>query len=346
VTLRFIDGFDHYATADLAASLKWTYTGVVANCKIQSSAGRRGTGAFYTINGNQYLTKTLDNQATWIVGFALYIESFNYEAIICRLIDGTSTQISIAVDTTGHIKAYRGTTTALLGTSTNTLLTYTWNYIEFKGTIDPSNGVVEVRVNGSSVGWINLTSQNTRETANSYASLIRIGNVGSVSYQLKYYDDLYICDNQGSANNDFLGDSRIDAYWDDANGNSSQLVGSDADSIDNYLQTDDTTPDNDTSYNQSATVGEKDTYGHTDMTHTPLTIFGTQNVMVAKKDDEGSRSICDVCRSGGSDYDGSSQALTTSYIGYAQIREVDPATSAAWTKSGFNSAEFGMKIAA
>ena len=57
------------------------------------------------------------------------------------------------------------------------------------------------------------------------------------------YDDLYICDGTtvpGEPVNDFLGDVRVDTLYPNGNGNSSQWVGQDANSTDNYLNVDDT----------------------------------------------------------------------------------------------------------
>lgn len=82
------------------------------------------------------------------------------------------------------------------------------------------------------------------------------------------------------------------------------------------------------------------------MLHTPTTINGVQINLQAEKTDAGLRSIQSVIRSGGSDTDGTSRALGTSYLILTQIAETDPNTAAAWTQSGFDSAEFGAKVAA
>jgi hypothetical protein len=60
----------------------------------------------------------------------------------------------------------------------------------------------------------------------------------------------------------------------------------------------------------------------------------------------GTRQIAEVCRSGGTNYVGTTQTLGSSYLMYRQIHETDPATSAAWTQTGLNSAEFGVKVVA
>ena len=64
-----------------------------------------------------------------------------------------------------------------------------------------------------------------------------------------------------------------------------------------------------------------------------------------RKDDAGFRQVKDVVRSGGTDFAGITQAVSTSYGYKSAIREVDPAAGAPWTKAGVNSAEFGMEVA-
>jgi hypothetical protein len=340
--LRFIDGFDHYATADLRASLKWSCTGTPT---IGATSGRRGTGAVNIPGGAIYLTKTLGNQATWIVGFALYFTSMSYATVLLSFIDGTTTQCSFGIDSNGHLVFYRGNGATVLATSTNTLSINTWNYIELKVTISNAVGAFEARVDGSSTGWLSASSVDTCSNSNEYASLIRVGGISALASTF-YLDDIYICDSTGSANNNFLGDCRVDVRLPNGNGNSSQFTNSDGNSTNNYQYQDDATPDGDTTYVQDSVVGHEDTYPIPALTHTPLAIFGVQPCVVAKKDDEGSRSVATVVRSGGTDYAGATQPLSTSYVGYTDIRETDPATGVAWTKSGVDSIEVGLKVAA
>jgi hypothetical protein len=96
---------------------------------------------------------------------------------------------------------------------------------------------------------------------------------------------------------------------------------------------------------ESATVGAKDTYGFADMVRNPASVFGVQINLNVKKDDAGFRQVKDVVRSGGADFAGTAQAVSTSYGYKSAIRETNPATGAPWTKAGVNAAEFGMEVA-
>jgi hypothetical protein len=340
MTLRFIDSFDHYATADLA--LKYSDVSV-SSAAISSGNGRRSTKCLRLSQAAAYVSRVHAAHATWIVGFAFKTATLpGSTTAFLSFYDGATLHVDIRMLADGTLRATRNGTT--LATSTSALSAGTFYSIECKVTIDDAAGVVELRVNGSSTGWINITSQDTRNAGNASANLIKINGLGVTNVD---YDDFYICDGAGSVNNDFLGDVRVDCYMPDGNGNSSQLVGSDSNSTDNYLLVDEASQNGDTDYVQSSTVNNKDTYTIADMSHTPTSIFGTQLNMVAKKDDSGTRSICSVVRSAGTDYDGDTQALSAaSYVDYRQIRETDPATSAAWTRTNLNNAEFGVKVAA
>lgn len=339
MTLRFIDSFDHYATADLNQKYSDVNASGVA---ISAGNGRRGTACLRLNSTGAYVSRVQAAHATWIAGFAFKVASLpgGYQAFLIFQ-DSSTVHVDIRIGADGTLRATRNGTT--LATSSNSLSAGAFYSIEAKVTIDDSAGAVEVRVNGSSTGWINVSSQDTRNGANASANLIKLNGIGVINAD---FDDFYLNDGAGSVNNDFLGDVRVDCYMPSGNGNSSQLVGSDNNSTDNYLLVDETSQNGDTDYVQSSTVNNKDTYAFTDMSHTPASIFGTQLNMVTKKDDSGTRSICSVVRSGGTDYDGDTQALGTTYVDYRQIRETDPATSAAWTRTNLNNAEFGVKVAA
>lgn len=339
MTLRFVDSFDHYASADFSQK----YTSASGPPSISAGNGRRSTACLRLTSTLQNVLRVLDSQSTWIVGFSFRVSSLpGSDAAFLTFMDAGTNQCDVRLRSDGTIRVTRNGTT--LATSSNSLSTATTYYIETKIVINNSTGTLEVRVNGSSTNWISITGQDTQNTANATANTIQLtGVAGGFNTDI---DDLYVCDGAGSTNNDFLGDVRVDCYLPNGNGNSSQLTGSDSNSTDNYLLVDEASQNGDTDYVQSATVNQKDTYAYADMSHNPASIFGVQINMVAKKDDSGNRSICSVIRSGGSDTDGTSQALSTTYSDYRQISETDPNTSAAWTRTNLNSAEFGVKVAA
>lgn len=341
MALRFIDSFDHYASADILQ--KWSTTAGGTAPTIVAS-GRRSTSCL-RISGavSSGIIKTFDSQATWVIGCAMNISVAPGVAIqLITCMDAGTEHLRLRLNTDGTISVLRGGST-VLSTSVTPVTFGSFFYLEWKFTINDTTGSYDVRFNGASI--TSGTGADTRNGANSTANQIQFRGASTPggNYDI---DDVYICDGTGSANNDFLGDVRVDCYMPSGNGNSSQLTGSDGNSTDNYQLVDEVSQNGDTDYVYSATVNQKDTYAYTDMSHTPTSIFGLQINMTAKKDDSGTRSIAAVTRSGGTDTDGTSQALSTSYICYREVSEVDPNTAAAWTRTNLNNAEFGVKVAA
>jgi hypothetical protein len=146
-------------------------------------------------------------------------------------------------------------------------------------------------------------------------------------------------------NTDFLGDVRVQALLPTGNGNSSQLVGSDGNSTDNYLLVDEVPPNEDTDYVESATVNDKDTYVFGNLTPTTGTVFGVQIVAEARKTDAGVRSFKSVARLSATEADGPDTTLSTTYAFYMDKRDTKPG-GGSWTITNVNDAEFGVKVTA
>lgn len=342
MSVLFMDSFDHYATADVLN--KWTTVeSSSAGQAISSGGGRRGTNGWICTSAGRGLNKAFTSVTTAIIGVAVKhptLPGANQELFAFR--EGATQHVSVNVKSDGAIEVKRGAASGtLLGTSAAGVISAnTFHFIEARVTVDNATGAFEIQVDGVSV--LSASSQDTQNGG--VAGITNIGIIGQTANTV--FDDVYICDTLGGVNDDFLGDVRCDCYFPSGNGNSSGLTGSDADSTDNYLLVDETAPDADTTYVESDTATTKDTYDFPAMSHTPATINAVQVVATAKKDDAGARSITTVTRSGGADYDGATEALTTAYLAYSQIKETDPNTAALWTKTNFGNAEFGVKVAA
>lgn len=347
MALRWMESFDDYNTATLGAQ-KWTTFN--AGLTIVTS-GARNVNSVKATNVNQAFTKTLDSQASWVVGFAFKIDAaFGTQRTIIRLVDNVTIQCSIALNPDSTLQVVRGNATAInaSGLSSMSLNTGTWYYIEWKATIADSIGsnTCIVRVNGEN--WITVDSgQDLKVSANASANLIHFLDNQNTSITGAYYDDIYVLDGTGSApHNDFLGDCRVEVIRPSGNGNYSQWLGSDADSTDNYQHVDDTNSDGDSTYVEESVVDDKDSYAFGDLTSTPDTIFGIQFNVRARKTDAGSISIAPLARVASTDYFGTGWALSDSFVDQTEIMEDNPNTAAAWTASGINNAEFGFKVLA
>lgn len=334
MALRFIDSFDHYTSS----TQKWEETNAAS---IVAGAGRRATSALRLTSTNPYARKIFAPQAAWIVGCALKLTATGTFLVFA---DGTNDQVYLFLANDGRIEIRNGAGIAL-ATSTFALVSGEWYYVECKATIHGANGSCEVRIDG--ISRVSLSNVNTQSTGNPQATTVGLGaRYGASSSPSFDVDDFYICDLSGAQNNNFLGPYfRVDAVRPNDNGNASQLLGSDANSVNNYLLVDESAPNSDTDYVESDVVGNKDLYAMFDLTHAPNAIFGVQTNLFARKNDAGYRALQSVARSGGADYDGASTDLLSTYAYYRALREVDPATGLPWTVSGFNAAQFGVKVA-
>jgi hypothetical protein len=341
MALLFMDGFDHYATADITK--KWTSS---ASMSIASTSGRRGGGCASTNSLGSYLEKALSaSSANIVVGFAFKLNVFNtgYPAFL-TLKESSTSHISLGYNASSKLEIRRGNGGGtLLATSNASLSLSQFNYIEIKVTISDTVGTTEVRINGVTDSGLTLTGADTRNGGTSgVIDLVSLGQ-NSTFGAAGAYDDLYVCDTSGSTNNNFLGDCRIDTLFPNADGNYSQFTPSTG--TVHYSLVDESTP-NTTDYNYSSTSGDRDSYTFPDLTGlVSQTVYGIQINAAALKSDSGSRSLGTMSRLSGTNKDGTGAALSTSLAYLSEIQETDPA-SAAWTEANVNAAEFGVKVTA
>jgi len=213
--LILMDGFDHYATADILK--KWNSGGAA----IAPSSGRSGGGALSCTNAN--VTKTLIAGASWVMGCRVQVSAVSaLSRGLFSLFDAATLQCDLRINPDLTLSVTRNGTALTGGTSTNSLSTGSYYYVEWKVTIADSIGAnsCKVRVNG--VDWITVaTGQDTKNTANASANQLTLGPINAISGTW-LIDDFYLCDSSGTTNNDFLGDIRVDTLYPNADGTYSQ----------------------------------------------------------------------------------------------------------------------------
>jgi hypothetical protein len=337
MTLRFIDGFEHYA---IPAQLGLKYT-IINNTQIGTMTGRRaGSTALKFYNGGDKVALTLDDQSTWIVGFAFYTEANTSSgAKVIQFVDSASAvQLSVNL-MNGIIQLYRGDNISLLATAAQALQAGVWNYFEVKATIADSGGTFEVRINEQV--WVTYSGDTKYSSGLSTARTIRLG---CASWINTGFHDLYMCDGTGSTNNAYLGDVRVDTVRPVGAGALTQFLPQGG-SL-NWENVDDTTSDGDTTYNSSDTAGQIDTFDCGNLAAINSVISGVQANIMARKDDAGTRTLRALTRIGSTNYEGADIAMASDYFVCRQIWEKNPATVAAWAEAEINAAEFGYKVQA
>jgi len=348
----YFDGFDDY----VKASLGWFWDTIgSSSIDIVAAEGRNNTAALYMPNGValQYLRKNISNLSTFYLGVAceLQMPGSTSPIVLLSFWDGTTVQVSLEVDATGHLRATRWGT--VLGTSTLAVSFNTWHYLEFMATIHDTAGVVEVRADG--IQYLYLTGQDTKATTNAYVSAICLSNVwnnnpGTAQYGMGtgatttgfkvWFDDLYFNSNAGSKNNGFLGDRRVQSLFPTGAGNYAQWTPL---SGQNYQNVDENPPNDDTDYNSTGTVGNKDSFAMGDLSSLTGEVDAVMVLSRARAEDAGSPKHRALIRSGGVDGESSDFTLDTTYKSLAAIFETSPSTSLDFTVAEVNSIEAGYK---
>lgn len=343
--LEWGDTFDHYTKRtdeSFSASFagrKWTSQLVDATADSWeiSPRGARpgapaGNGARVGANTTRHWLKLLPGGALATRCISVW---FNPSAAntttgqpIVAFFDAAAEQCSVRLDSSARIIVTRGAT--LLFTSTNTISTNTWYHLQFKATIHNTTGVYEVRVNGTSTGWVpQQTGANTRGTGTNNSATQTVMGCGATGWM---FDDFIVADDfTGPLVGAFLAAAAPGNYqaWTANSGNRQGAVRS---------------ADDDASFVASTTSGNIDSYvlDKLPADGTP-TILGIQHVIYAKQDGGVQRTLRPKQRSGSTDHNGTSVNTGASYALITEAVSTNPATSAAYTKTSLESAEFGYE---
>lgn len=358
MALEFFTGFDHYATADLTLGVTSRFTSV-QNASIQTTTFRNGSRALNLSSGSASDAKKtgFGNNVTHVLGFGFQSEdvlgSQNPGLVFAAISDGDPesgvVNIGLALDSSAKLEVYRGrllgaTTggTKLGSSSTNALSSNTWYFIELVITVNNSTGTVEVFVNNTKSGWIDLSSQDTQSGSNAYSNAFGFG--GLTAGENVFFDDVYFLSGSGGSRTTRLGDVKavavVASSGDGAVAEFTPLTGTD-----NGAMVDETTPNGNTDYNESTSVGNIDTYAFAALGSVG-TIYGLNLHNYTQKTDAGTCDAQGVARISSTNYLQTQRGQSTSYGYNTDLLEQSPATAADFTPSEINGAEFGIKHAA
>lgn len=263
-----------------------------------------------------------------------------------------------------RLQVRRGST--VLATSTKIFEASNWYYIEVKATIRTgTNGSFEMRwwtpfsttptvdnFQGATITGINTADQGTDGADRARMSSISAPLTSSADNV--YIDDWYVCDNTGASANNYLGKQVIEALRPSATGSAQEwdLTGSAIDLED--------------AWNESAvtvTTGEDDKRVTSDVTNErSLAAFSDLTLLLKgairgllltthhKMDTSGQRNFVPLLRKTTgtpAEVEGTQVLVTgTAVTGSSEMFAQDPNTSAAWTQTNLNAAEFGVKTKA
>jgi len=332
MALLWIDGFDHYTSGQQSRFYE-----EAGYAEFNTSIKRTGSQSCRPYDNGPGFAKYINNTQTLIIGAALYINETTYPTsssdFLVKFSDLSTDQCSVRWGPNGRIELWRGSNKI----DQTDILVYPlqqWFYFEVKVTFS-TNGSWTVRINKQVVR--SVSGINTIQSSNSYANKVAIGT----SARNTYWDDYYICDTTGSYNNDFLGDIKVVTVYPNAEGSSLEWTPSTGST--HYTLLDEATPNDDTDYVYTSTAGATETANFQDV-NLVGSIAGIMHVACIRKDDAGTRTAALICKIGSNVYEGSEISIGNSYTFLKQLREVDPSTNLPWSITGFNAAEFGVRM--
>jgi hypothetical protein len=328
MTLRFIDSFDDRDGDYLEE--KW-----YINTNWIQAGGRNGTTCMDIPHAAH---KVLDDQTTWIVGFALYYHTNGIASFMSFWDNLSQYQLSISTLGGGFLRVSYGAGIPIIGDTSAPLLFDQWQYVEVKIVIDDTVGSIDIRFDE-----LNVFSASGIDT-----DVTDVGSVCEIVFpditNNDFIDDVYICDGNGTMNNDFLGDCHIEAILPNGVGTpaTAEWLNSDDDTASLYTMVNDNPVDWRRNYNLGAALPVKDVWSFPNIVVESSSILGIQvNTLARVEDYDHAVSIHNICRSGGIDYISVSYIVRDDYLYFSSIWERNPDGPTDWLTVDFNLAEFG-----
>jgi hypothetical protein len=301
MSLVLIDGFDLYPaiSGDAGMNTVWTFNSTTS---MGLDPGRFGGQAIRSSQDRFITSPTFTLTASVSVGFAFKAAGYpSGSEEICRLMSASGDQVIVGVNSSRQLIACRGSISTVLGTSTETLSTGIWHYLEIEAVIHDTSGIVTVWMDGVQV--IDLSGVDTKQQTEAGVDRIRFQLNGLNQFTTPTIDDVYIT--HGGTR---LGESRVVVLY--PNADTADADWTPRTGVDHFATVDETTVNGDTDYVASGTVGDLDLYEMSDLPFTPDIIHAVQVTMCARKDDAATREVRSKVKSGAATANGAPHALT------------------------------------
>lgn len=348
MALLMMDGFDCYGSfADMIATGTW----LVGNSApvADTTGGRFGGGSMKmpgVVAGTQYvsLVQAFNTNATYFISFNLKTEALPASGAysVFGLFNPTNSRlftVNLASSGALYVTDAAGAqdtsgTTGAISTS------YRRVEIKFNAGTSTSTGSLEIKVDGVVV--VSLTGKNYYSATG--GAQMRFFGIAYNGRPAIWFDDLVVNDTTGSANNDYLGDIRIDTmrpFGDTEQADFALSGGADGSAL---IRDTIHAPDGDASYIQTSTPGAKSEFDLTNIIGSS-DIYGVQARTCCEKTDAGPRTYRAYIKSGEAVADGLELALPTNYAWASNgIWETDPDTLDVWNEVGLNNLKLGFEL--
>jgi hypothetical protein len=350
MALLFVDSFDHYTTR-LQIRQKWSLWQLDGGntVDIDIGTGRFGTNALKVNDFAAFNTPDengphlfVDEQTTIVVGIAANFPTLTTASSVFQFWDNTALQCYLRVNTDLTLSVVNGDKSTILGTSGSALIADEYHYIECKVTIGGS-GSFEVRVD--EVLFVAASGVDTQTSGNNKLNFVQLGGIGGTNNDV-FFDDFYVCDTNGAQNNDFLGDTHIEARFPDNSGDFSDfgLVDTGFANTENYQSVDEETPDDDVTYNVGSALNQRDTFYFGSPT-LDVPVYGVVLQARIRKRSAGERNLQIIHYESGTASPGDAFYFGSNYRYHQQIYEVNLIQAGSvWDRAAIGTAQFGYQI--
>jgi hypothetical protein len=328
MTITVIEGFDNYLNmTDFKSAALWG-----ESSSLNFLTGRFSGFALGIYNSFQaVMVPPSGASATFTVGFAW---KGGDGTTVCEALDSANAvQVGLSITNTGIVTAYRGTTANVLGT--HTMLGYSnasFYYLEFQATISDASGTIRLDIEGVTSS-INATSVDTK--ASGITSISKILWRHSTNTAGPAIDDLYFDDALT-----VHGPRRVRTGYTSAD---SAVTWTPLSST-NESNVDETSLDNDTTYNSTSGVGNQDLFTVETYIGSATLVDAVATRVAFRKDDANAYTAAGVLKSGGTTSVGASPTTPSSYVYQNDIYVTDPNTASAWTTANANAVLIGYKL--
>ena len=248
---------------------------------------------------------------------------------------------SIRLDNLHSIKAYVGNTE--VGSINNAITPGAFSRVEWHLLIGET-GLFEIKINGNTtLSW----EGDTDPLSTGNIRYLCLGHQDSGNfYHTTYYDDIAINDTTGTVNNSWVGKGSILLLKPKADGHYSQFTANSG--SDNFNRVNQIPHDGDTTYVESDTPEEIDTYELEELIADkgidPDSIVKAIQICFTGRYEESDAHLAPMLRSGVSDLEGNKVTLAGSYYrAFQQIFSINPFTSNPWIITDVDSLEAGVK---
>lgn len=356
MAMRFIEGWDWLPSSGsittLLAADGASIIGISGSSDPGTGTGRFGigrcltSGSYFNFNGTFYRRVLPDRiEGPFIVGNAIKTNGTRDPSTNFALYDSRTGQnlFSFKFDEEGYVRLYCGG--ANIGNSRpGTWFLDTWHYLEIKATPGPT-GTAQVKWDGEII--IDVSGDYTPGTlpagydwgfdCYSYSKDNNTPGIGMA------YDDMYICDQTGSFNNDYLGNLRVGCMLPDAPGDVTLMTAVGAASNWQAVTADRNFAASDPTYVTTDVVGNYDLYNL--QTNVPAReVFGVSMKAFYRQTDAIQLFSQNVLKTDGTEYYGDLRGVAQTYVGRETVWEVNPFTGDPWTNLELADVQIGGKL--